>query len=259
MKNDRLDELLSEEEPGELISGNKKFEPKFNVREEFALWVREQFPELRKYARGRGNVYKELEERREEVYEAALGAVNHGVVSTETCASSRLSSGWTKFEKGFKQTASPKKRAKSLMAFVEAVEDLSISLGGDEHFTEAGRFLNGGSYFGNFNAFVYRIGDEHGKDAKYLMFGHAQEFDEENNGETKPVLIGEITQLTKWELERLQKIVSKFKGPEVAFIQHVDKAIPEGGYSSRPYGSGYARRSSPGIFGTLFGWGPEDD
>ena len=86
MGNETLDELLSGEEPQESEDHNRsKFNPKFNVREEFTLWVREQFPELKEHT-DQNLAYEEVETRREEIYQAALGAVNHGVASTEACA-----------------------------------------------------------------------------------------------------------------------------------------------------------------------------
>ena len=239
MTDDKINNLLLGEEPVGIVDQSKKpFKPKFNVREEFALWVREQFPDLPKYAKKKG-IYHELEERRQEVYEAALGAVNHGVTSTTACATSRLHSGWTKFETGFDGDGTPKKRAKSLEGFVRAVEDLSISLGGDTHFTEAGVYLDGRGYggfgYGNLNAFVYRQGDENGLNTSYLVFETAQEF----SGEDIPVLIGELTQLSKFGYGDLQKIADKFKGSETDFIEKVDRMVPEMGmYSYSGYGLG---------------------
>lgn len=240
MTNDKLSELLSGEEPEEKTDRERKeFKPKFNVREEFALWAREQFPELKEYAKKK-KAYESLEARREEVYQAALGAVNHGVSSTEACATSRLRYGWDKLEKGFGEIADPKMRAKSLEAFVDSLENLSISLGGNQHFTQSGRFLNGSPYgsYGNLNAFVYRVGEEAGKDTKYLVFDKPQKF----NGTSNVILIGEFTQLTKWNYDKLQKIASDFKGPELTFIEKVDKDVPEEGvYIDSAYRSSRVR------------------
>ncbi len=247
MTDDKLNELLTGEEPEERVKGNKKFNPLFNVREEFALWVREEFPELKEYAKKR-RVYRELEERKDEVYEAALGAVNHGVASTEACATSRLRYGWKDMEEGFGEKGKPRIRAKSLEKFVDALEDLSVSLGGDKHFTECGKSLSGIPYnsWNENSAFVYRVGDENSCNAEYLVFEEPQKFEEEN----MPVLIGELTGLTKWEYERLQKIASKFKGIETKFIDKADKAI-SGAYAySQP--SSYITRVSASPSGTTF-------
>lgn len=237
----KLDELLSGEEPEEKAEFRKEFKPKFNVREEFALWIREQFPRLQDYAKKKEE-YKLLESRREEVYQAALGAVNHGVNSTEVCAMARLRRGWNEFEKGFGAKGNPKKRAKSLESFVKALEELSISLGGDKHYTEAGKSLSGSysyGWSGNLNAYVYRLGNKNGKDTEYLVFDAVQEFKEDSG--KKPVLIGELSQLTKWNFEDLQKIASKFRGSESDFIKEVDRKVPEAGtYEYSGYGHGYS-------------------
>ena len=109
------------------------------LEKNFLCGIREQFPELKKYSRKRkkGTTYEALEERREEIYDAALGAVNHGVTSTEACATARLRSGWEVFEEAFGDDGNPLKRAKGLEKFTRAIEGLSISLGGDKHYTES--------------------------------------------------------------------------------------------------------------------------
>jgi len=247
MKSDDLDGLILGEEPREEPEEhNREFKPKFNVREEFAVWVREQFPELGRYSKKR-SIYKALEERREEVYQAALGAVNHGANSTQDCAANRLYSGWVGFEREFKPEGDPRKRVKILEKFVKSLEDLSISLGGDKHYTEAGKFLGGDSYsssiFGKLNVFVYRVGDENGKDTKYLVFNEPQEFPEDN----APTLIGELTGLSEGGVLLLKKISENFTGSEKDFIRRVDLQVPErgafgyqtGGYQTRGYGEGW--------------------
>jgi len=241
MTNDKLDELLNGKEPEERleVNVNREFKPKINVREEFVLWIREQFPELGEYIK-KGGIYKSLETREEEIYQAALGAVNHGLTSTEDCASTRLHSGWVEFEKGFGVKGNPRRRAKSLGSFVKALEDLSISLGGDKHYTMAGKFLNGKPYsdylYRNLRAFVYMVGEENGKDTKYLVFDVKQKFE----GNNIPVLIGELRGLSKWDFESLGRIASKFQGTEIDFIEKVDKLVPQKGsydYSHGYYGS----------------------
>ncbi len=247
MINDKLDDLLLGESPiEEMHSTSKEFKPVFNVREEFALWIREQFPDLKTYAKKR-RVYQDLESRKEEIYQAALGAVNHGVLSTEACATAGLRYGWNKFEEGFGTTGNPNNRARSLEAFVSSLEKLSISLGGDKHHTEAGRYLDGAGYgrfsFGNLNAFVYRIGDENGTSTRYLVFNERQKFDGKNNY----ILIGELTRLTKQDVKYLKHVVKKFKGPETTFIEQIDRVIPVDGcrtaYANQSYYSGlFGRR-----------------
>lgn len=243
MKDEKIDELLMGEEPEERAeSGKKEFKPKFNVREEFVLWVREQFPELKQRAK-RKKVYEELETRKDEVYQAALGAVNHGVTSTEACATAKLRYGWSAFEEGFGEHGDSRKRAKSLEKFVESLEDLSISLGGNNHFTEAGKFLDGtgyGGWTGNINAFVYRVGDEYGDKTRYIVFKKPKEFEMNPS----PVLIGELIGLTQWRFERLNEITIKFTGTERDFIDQVDREIPEeGSYYSNQEGRIYEKGS----------------
>ena len=84
----RLESVLLSEEPSVETQegvGLRRFEPKFNVREEFAVWVREQFPELIEYAQS-GERYVALEERRKEVMKGAKMAYEHAIRTTENCA-----------------------------------------------------------------------------------------------------------------------------------------------------------------------------
>jgi hypothetical protein len=252
---DKLDELLTSEEPEEKPADESAFKPQINVREEFALWVRKQFPELQLYSKKR-RVYQELETRKDEVYEAALGAVNHGVLSTEACATARLRNGWQKFEEGFGSTGTPKKRAKSLDAFVKSLEALSISLGGDKHYTECGKNLNGVSYgqggysggyvYQEFDAFIYRLGPEDGKETQYQVFDKKQEIQQSQDGQPTPALIGEFTGLSKWNFEHLQKTAAEFKGSEDDFIKKVDIQVPQSG--SYSYQSTYSSENDSGSY-----------
>ena len=66
---------------------SKSFDPKFNAREEFAVWIREQFPELQTYAE-EGRDYEELNARKEEVYQAAKLACKHGIRTAGSCVGS---------------------------------------------------------------------------------------------------------------------------------------------------------------------------
>ncbi|MDP3881332.1 MAG: hypothetical protein Q8Q31_00445 [Nanoarchaeota archaeon] len=61
------------------------FQPGFNVREEFAVWVRKQFPQLEDYVK-RKEKYKELEERRDEVMSGARKAYDHAMQTAGGCA-----------------------------------------------------------------------------------------------------------------------------------------------------------------------------
>jgi len=71
---DRIDDkwmgLLKEEAPMDKISESKgKFDPKFNAKDEFIVWVREQFPDLGSHAKS-GTEYPELKARVDEVKKA---------------------------------------------------------------------------------------------------------------------------------------------------------------------------------------------
>lgn len=238
MHNNKLDSLLVGEEPEDKPVATTDvfdFHPRVNVREEFVLWVMQQFPDLKKYSTNR-TIYPELETRKKHVYEAALGAVNHGVLSTEACAKARLKQGWQEFEAAFTENAKPEDRAKGLSAFVRSLEDLSISLGGDEHYTKCGHYLTGTGYYSSErkNAFIYRKGDEDGEGTRYFV---SEEKQAPRNSiirtKVKPVLIGEIKNLFYWEFNRLKRTVSKFRGPEQELIKKVDTEVPENQYGFR--------------------------
>ena len=77
----KLESLLIAEEPVDKIKKEKSFDPKFNAREEFVVWVREEFPELM-YQKGH---YEIPSKRRREVYEAAIAACRHGIETTGAC------------------------------------------------------------------------------------------------------------------------------------------------------------------------------
>ncbi|MDP3881334.1 MAG: hypothetical protein Q8Q31_00455 [Nanoarchaeota archaeon] len=228
-----LDKMLLAPEPEVGHSSEKGFNPIFNVREEFPLWVQEQFKHLTKHAK-RKMAYEELEKRRDEVYQAALGVVKHGLMSTDACATARLREGWEDFERGFGEQSNPAGRAGSLEKFVEAIKDLSVSLGGNSHYTEAGIFLGGNNYkTGNLKAFVYRIGDKNGENSEYFILEEPQTFE----GDIQPALIGELTHLTNKDVTILRRLADYFKGPEIDFIERADRIVPEEG--SRPWASSF--------------------
>jgi len=84
--NSLLENVLSEEVPEEKRNTRekRKFKPKFNVREEFVVWMRQEFPELNDYEY-RNEPYKELIQRKEEVLDGARQACEHGVRTTGGC------------------------------------------------------------------------------------------------------------------------------------------------------------------------------
>ena len=81
--NSQLKSILLADEPivKMSITRQKSFDPKFNAREEFVVWVREEFPELM-YQKGH---YEIPSKRRREVYEAAIAACRHGIETTGAC------------------------------------------------------------------------------------------------------------------------------------------------------------------------------
>ncbi len=60
------------------------FKPEFNPREEYAVWLKKEFPELDTYAR-RGEKYIALIERKEEVLGGAKKAYRHAMDTTTDC------------------------------------------------------------------------------------------------------------------------------------------------------------------------------
>ena len=87
--NSQLEEMLSDDTTAAETSNTdtmseKAFKPKFNVREEFAVWIRQEFPQLQEYAE-RNQEYTELTERKAEVMESARKAYGHAIKTTDFC------------------------------------------------------------------------------------------------------------------------------------------------------------------------------
>lgn len=89
LSDEGLDSLLNAEEPVKDASSTQEiFEPKFNIREEFAIWIREQFPKLREYAIKK-EICPQVNERKEEILDGVEKAYEHISTSyTRSCARS---------------------------------------------------------------------------------------------------------------------------------------------------------------------------
>jgi len=75
------------------------FTPRFNPREEFAVWIRDQFPELEQYA-SKGTYYLKLVDHQYEVSRAAIEACEHGAATTRSCIKSRFNEYLKCFKRG---------------------------------------------------------------------------------------------------------------------------------------------------------------
>ncbi|MDP3881333.1 MAG: hypothetical protein Q8Q31_00450 [Nanoarchaeota archaeon] len=104
-------------------SGSTAFQPGFNVREEFVVWVREQFPDLEKYAGGRKS-YSELDERREEVRLAAIKACQHGVKTTNSCVK-----GYFEDHLSYFRGSDGGRFYNNLCALTQLIEQVAVNIG----------------------------------------------------------------------------------------------------------------------------------
>ena len=92
--NSQLEEMLLEDLPNTEIKNRtrtkkKPFKPAFNPLEEFAVWVREEFPRLEQYVR-REQDYAALHKRKDEVMEGARMAYEHAMEASRGCVQSRF-------------------------------------------------------------------------------------------------------------------------------------------------------------------------
>ena len=109
--NSLLEGALLEEAPTvtRTKSEERSFNPKFNAKDEFVVWIRQEFPKIEKYARS-GTQYEPLVERIDEVKNAAkivrerVQAMNPAVYrqpdgSMDNCKTRHLKYYFDKFEK----------------------------------------------------------------------------------------------------------------------------------------------------------------
>ena len=102
---------------------NNPFDPKFNPREEFVVWVKEEFPEL---WNGQDKSYENLERRRKEVYKAAKKACKHGIKTTDYCVRSYFYK-YLRYLDNLSDKSTPE-FVKVINSLVEHIEFFSVNL-----------------------------------------------------------------------------------------------------------------------------------
>jgi len=131
---DNLANLLSQDEPtSPKSSTSEKFKPNFNVREDFVLWINNQFPELNNHSES-DTSYPELLERKEEVYKAAGRAFNHIEKSTQHCTLESSERYWKRIKKSYRENED-QIFIISVDSLVRSITNFSLSLGGDPYFS----------------------------------------------------------------------------------------------------------------------------
>ena len=106
----------------------KPFEPSFNAREEFAVWIRQEFPELWEYA-VRNQEYTKLTERKDEVLEGARMAYEHAMETSNSCVRSSFECRFSQFEK-----CNTKNFPRDLNSMITWIEEVSANLGETTHY-----------------------------------------------------------------------------------------------------------------------------
>jgi len=122
MTNDTLNELLCGEEAPETDDRTRNsFNPAFNVREEFAIWARQEFPELQRCVERRQK-YPALLEREAEVIEGARKAYQHAMktLRTGSCIHYSFKAEYKEFEDRTKGLAY---RLESFVSLIERTSD----------------------------------------------------------------------------------------------------------------------------------------
>lgn len=129
-----IEVLLTLEEPvsRDTVEEDRSFKPGFNPREEFALWLRKQFPDLpasqyfSNYERTEEGwkieypgSYKFPKKRREEIYRAALLACDHGVRTSNGCVQGYFKSCLDGLDKNFD---------KAVFCLLNLIENVSANL-----------------------------------------------------------------------------------------------------------------------------------
>ena len=101
----------------------KPFEPKFNPREEFAVWMQEQFPELKQRV-SKNEEYNAVKRRKKEIYAAATLACNHGIETTRACVRRMFDTGLARLD-----STSNLSFNKNLVYLLGVIEQVSANLG----------------------------------------------------------------------------------------------------------------------------------
>ena len=114
-----LSETVPESDSLEKKTAQKEFAPKFNVREEYAIWIREQFPELKTHW-ARGTDYSALKKRKDEVMDGAKLAYEHALKTTTGCTRSDFRDSYIEISEG--------NLSRNLGNFVELIERVARNL-----------------------------------------------------------------------------------------------------------------------------------
>jgi len=149
--------MLDEEAPAEEEKDEHAFNPSFNVREEFAVWVRKEFPKIDEYQLNhedmyeeelygryiyppeqrrrmrnrKGKVYEELDARMKEVHEAAKLACAHGTKTTQECVAAQFQKLGNLVKTNYRN---PEKYAGTISSLVNWIETVSGNLGKQKHY-----------------------------------------------------------------------------------------------------------------------------
>ena len=106
----------------------KSFNPAFNVREEFAVWVRQEFPRLKQYAKSRKG-YSALTRRKAEVMEGARMAYEHAKKTTDSCVTDAFQEKYNNLE-----CSDGMDFPRHLCQMVKYIEHVSANLGKSNHY-----------------------------------------------------------------------------------------------------------------------------
>lgn len=124
--------LLKKERPKKPVKetpakGEREFNPTFNVREEFAVWVKKEFPKLGIYA-GNYWMYGALDKRRDEVYEAAKSACKHGIRTGSACVREAFRDIYDDLKDSYKCKANSRDFCKDVNKLITWIEKCALNL-----------------------------------------------------------------------------------------------------------------------------------
>lgn len=108
----------------------RKFKPKFNVREEFAVWIDTEFPELKRQNFSMLGNYEVLGKRKDEVYRAAKLACKHGIKTAESCVKGEFKRSLRRLNQRFQNDYEFRRELIWLINYIEYVSpNLSVGVG----------------------------------------------------------------------------------------------------------------------------------